>query len=222
MPGKNKPIKKKIYRGSGTEEYHARGALEREQDLEKVARWHRLGFSHREIVEKLDGKISISQVSGDLTLIRRRCLESMIEDRRIMALETLEAIRLVRKEAYLAWLRSQEDSQEIRDKQGTTDAGSYSEQQHTKKGQVGNPVFLQIIRETLKDERDLMGLDEAIKVDITTNGNSINWHELTTPTVIKVDPIEQMIQEERDKGRQMLESVGSAQSNEDEEGDGQE
>jgi hypothetical protein len=40
---------------------------------------------------------------------------------------------------------------------------------------------------------------------------SINWHELTTPTIIKVDPLEEIIEQERQQGRAMIQGTSSAQ-----------
>lgn len=192
-----------------------RDPLQREADLQEVAKLTRLGYNQAEIVVKLDGRVCHQQVSYDLETIRKRHLDSIIDDRRVLALEALEVIRLVRKEAYLAWMKSQEDEETLVDESQTGNRGASSRQTHKKKGQVGNPEFLKIIRDTVKDERELLGLDEAVKIDITSEGNRINWHELCQPQVIKVDPIEEIIRQEREQGLLgMKEEMESVQDNE--------
>lgn len=183
-----------------------RDHYEREADLEKVARLARLGYSNGEIVVEMDGKVGRRQIEKDLATIRQRHLDSMIADRRIMAMEALEGIRHVRKEAWLAWLRSQLDAEQVVDKSGANGGGNYSEQVHRKVGQVGNAEFLKLIHETIKRECELFGLDEPLKVDLT-GGMTINWFDMCKPTKITVDPIEEIIRQEREQGRITMESI---------------
>jgi hypothetical protein len=198
---------------------HTRDELEREKDLEEVARLTRLGYSQSEIVVKLGGRICRQQVAYDLDMVRKRHLDSMIEDRRVMAMEALAGIRDIRMQAWEAWERSQQDAESLIDESKTVDGMTTSKQVHRKSGQCGNPEFLRIWFDTWDREIKLLGLDEAVKIDITSEGNRINWHEMTRPMVIQVDPIEEIIRQEREQGLiSMREDMESAQDTGDDNG----
>jgi hypothetical protein len=180
-----------------------------EADLAETSRLSRMGFSISEIVTHFDGRVSIDAVTKDLKTIRQRHLDSMIEDRRVKALQALEGIRDVRRMAYLAWMRSQQDAERVIDKSKTTDGSSSSEQTHIRTGQTGNAEFLRILFDTWERECKLLGLDEAIKVDLSTDGNRINWYAMTEPTkyMEEEDPLEKIIREEQEKGRIVAEAA---------------
>jgi len=208
--------KKKVGRKPGTK-VNQRPHDQHEADLAETSRLSRMGFSPVEIVRQFDGRVSLAEVTRDLKTIRQRFLDSMIEDRRVMAMEARELIRDVRRMALQAWFKSQEDAERLVSKEKTTDNGTTSEQTHIKTGQTGNPEFLKIINDTIERECKLMGLDEAIKIDLTSDGQRINWFEMTEPSRFKdmEDELEKVIRMEREQGRIGFNNLINGQQEED-------
>jgi predicted transcriptional regulator len=110
-----------------------RTVQEREEDLEKVALLHRRGYNQRQISEKLG--VTQQQVSYDLAALRKRYAETQLEETGAAIAEKVEQFREVFKEAWEAWERSKQSSEDLPANE-----------------------FLRTIRDVLCDESKLRGL----------------------------------------------------------------
>ncbi len=186
-------VEPKDYIGSGPK----RSTLEREADLDKVAKWDLMGYSQCKMVEMLGGKVTQQQISLDLQEIKSRYKTRTTSTRNEKVQEILERIRVTRNEAWLAWEKSKSDSTKLVEESGSTGAGTtFDKTVETTEGSCGDPAFLRIIADCDKQERELLGLDQPIKLD-HTGAITFNWAEMTQrpPIVLDatLDPVEQRI-----------------------------
>jgi len=155
-----------------------------EEVLNKVAKFDRLGYTQFAIA----AQIGVTQpvVSEYLKKIRKRYSESTLMTRDALVQEKLAQYADLRREAYDAWQRSQQSLME----KGERGALSLSSVDHLLK--VGKVDFLHIIADTYAAERQMLGLDEALKIDTTTD--VFNWDLLAGVLTKPVeDPLEEAL-----------------------------
>lgn len=187
-----------------------------EEVLEKVAWMDRRGWNQYQIAKEC--KVTQPQVSYYLKKIRARYKERQLEHKDAAIQQQLEALREIRREAWLAWEKSKADSKSKTVQTSTApksklpkgeasdkpDAGSTIESQArileivTTEGRLPSNPYLQTIMDTLKAERDLLGLDEAKKVDVRSV--TIDWHKLqerkdASAAIVDGDEIEGKIEQ---------------------------
>lgn len=161
--------------------------LKREKALEETERLHLRGWSQNKIAKKLG--VSQPQVCQDIKTIRERYKQEQMEHRAVYVREKINQLRVVMDEAWEAWERSKRDALKKVEEEGTTGEGGYSKTRKEKARKDPANEYLKTIVECLKQERELLGLDEPTKVD--ANLNVINWDALakevdTAPDVIEV------------------------------------
>jgi hypothetical protein len=101
--------------------------------------------------------VSQPQVCYDLKVVRERYRQTQLETVKASVNQKLEQLRLVRREAFEAWDRSQ---------------------------QKGRPdsAFMDVIMKALRDECDLLGLWPDMEVKGTVGGNGgISWQPMNVP-----------------------------------------
>lgn len=167
-----------------------RGVAEREVDLERITRLHVMGYSVRAIAEALGNKVSHQQVHKDLLEVQERFRASTQATKADHVAEIIERLRATRHEAWLAWEKSKEDQVKLVEESGTTGGGqSFDKQQETTEGSCGDPAYLRIVLDCDKQVRDLLGLDEPVKVKHSGDlGVSLNLYEMTRPPDLVVNP----------------------------------
>lgn len=180
-----------------------RSALEREEHLERVSRLHAMGYTLVEIAADLN--VSKVTVFHDVQLIKKRYRESQLEAHAALVREKLEVLRHVRREAFAAWELSKLDATRRTTRQspsvvvdldggkGTRRKGRrgsdptpdqlrdmfVSEITDVVEGRLPASEYLGVILKTLEQERALLGLDEALKVNMSVA--TLNWSDLFPP-----------------------------------------
>lgn len=135
---------------------------EREELKAGVAQLDRQGYRQMQIAVKLG--ISQTQVSFWLKEIRLSYKECQLASRNEVVAEKLDQYRYIRQEATEAWERSQQSDDENRRR-------------------AGDAIFLRIMIDVTKAEREMLGLDEAIKIDQRTVTTTIDWDEFAKQEV---------------------------------------
>lgn len=86
---------------------------QKEAVLAEVAKLHRRGYTFNEMAVKLEPLLGRVVTSGAINVyvkeVKKRYLETQLEEREASVMETLAILREVRKEAWEAWERSKED-----------------------------------------------------------------------------------------------------------------
>lgn len=154
----------------------------RETVLAEVSKWAVRGFSQRAIATKLEEtmgvKVTQPQIGVYLKQVNERYKAEAIEDRRIMVMRKLEELREVRNEAWVAWEKSKEDVEKRVKETGETEKGGFSKDRLEVIGRLPGGEYLQVVLNCIKAERELLGLDEAMKVNMSVVTTAIPWDEL--------------------------------------------
>ena len=143
----------------------------REQKREEVARLNRHGYSQIEIAKQVG--VSQPQVSYYLKQVAELYRSRAVEERDVLVREKCEQFRDIRREAVMAWDRSQT----------LTDEGEKK---------AGDARFLSVVMDTLKAECDLLGLDAPKKSEVLTGNLDLN--KLLGAQSAE-DPVERQIKE---------------------------
>jgi hypothetical protein len=119
--------------------------LDREATMERVARLERMGYSTRQIGERLG--FSHVQISLYEKELKRRYTESQLDNRAALVEEAADRYREIKGEAREAWDRSQRsEDDDVR--------------------RAGDAAFLKVMMDCEKAERELRGLDAPTKQDV--------------------------------------------------------
>jgi DNA-binding transcriptional ArsR family regulator len=133
--------------------------LKRRDAMVVVARYDRAGCDQTEIAKALERetgvKVSQPTVSSYLRKLKDEYKARAIEDRDVMVKEKCAQFADLRREAWLAWDRSQ-----TLDDEGEKKAG--------------DSRFLSVMMDTLRAECDLLGLDAPKKSEVLTGTLDLN------------------------------------------------
>lgn len=167
---------------------------EREEVMHKVALLDKKGWIQADIAREVG--VDQSQVSWYLKNIRKRYIDSTnwSKDQEIAGI--LIKLQNVMTEAYNAWDQSKEDKQKIINEEITSSnaIGAFTRNKvaEEKERQTGQPSYLSIILDCIKQIRQIKGLDAPTKVNATVN--NINWDLMSKEdTRSKADNVEQLI-----------------------------
>jgi transcriptional regulator with XRE-family HTH domain len=214
-PGTVKSRRKKNPESKKTER---RTPTERVQSLARIAEMDRKGYTQVQIAEAIG--VSESQISQDLRQIRLDYRNSYRWEYEERVEEKLQQLREVRKEAWEAWERSKlpvtkKTSRSVAPlrvgKKGKRQSDEDDEVEFVDLEDADNPLlklqlvetvevveqrlpaseYLTIVLKTYEAERDILGLDAAKKIDITTM--TIDWEALAKRRE-KMDEVEKKIQ----------------------------
>ena len=142
--------------------------------LQLVAKLDRRGWTQFQIRDEVERQFGTSfaqpMVSRWLKEIREEYRKTMMAERREAVAAKVEQYREIRREAWLAWDRSGEDTQKLVEEYGMSseavgvDDSVTSEQLIkriiTREGRLPENAYLATIVKTLEAERELLGLDE--------------------------------------------------------------
>lgn len=144
-----------------------RSAAQRGDDCFRMLRFIERGYTQMAIARELG--ISHQQVSFDYKRLVRQSMENRTGAREAVETKLLE-LEMLKREALDAWERSKNPAVETIDVNGDMNS-SYTEK---KKGQCGDPKYLQVVAECIKQERALRGLDAPKEMQITGQMTSVN------------------------------------------------
>ncbi len=199
------------------------------QVLAEIGKYDRRGYSQHQIVAAIAPLVKLTQprICTLLKEVRQQYKAQIVEDRAEKVAEMLQAYRDVRAEAWACYEKSKTDSERLvresvkpyekkePEKNGKGATGHKGESAeaslvllkeiYTTEGRLPANVYLQTVLDTLKAERELLGLDAPklvdLKADLTATGPSV-WDVLAqveeTPALAIVtsnDPIERIIEE---------------------------
>ena len=146
-------------------------------------REHRLALVSHGMIQgrtqqELSGDMGVSQqqISRDWREVLRRWRESELVDTSQLRMRQLAEVNALKQEAWSAWLLSKKDAEKI-----TTNEGGKEDSDWTRierKGQTGDARYLDVINRCLEREARLLGLDEALPIDLSSGGEAIKIREV--------------------------------------------
>jgi hypothetical protein len=136
-----------------------RTRTQREADLAETARLDRMGFTQREIAERIG--VSSVQICLDLRKLRKRYVEQANVHAGERIGELLASYRDVRREAWLAWEKSWEDVERVTVRVCGSDpfADVVTTTTTVRDRRLPGAEYLQLVMDTFASERRLLGLD---------------------------------------------------------------
>lgn len=196
----------------------------KERVLSEVARLDRCGYSQAQIAVRLKECVGVGvtqpMICNYLKEIRLRYKTQALADRAEKVNEMLESLRDVRAEAWASYERSKLDSERLvresvrpfekpelkQNAKGSNGRRGESTEASlvllkeivTTEGRLPANVYLQTVLDTLKAERDLLGLDAPKEVDVTQRSTVLNLDDLIRDQLAVVDgndPVEAEIAE---------------------------
>lgn len=134
-----------------------------------------------DIADELD--ISRATVSRDLTHLYKEWQESSLVDIDASKAQELAKVDRLEREYWVAWVHSCEDAETIRQEGSKTEAGTVKPDKivKTAKGQAGDPRFLAGVQWCITKRCEILGLDAAIKQDITSAGEKLKGYTIISP-----------------------------------------
>ena len=157
------------------------GPTEHEEVLVEVGRLDRMGLSQYEIARRV--KVSQPMVSGYLAKVRERYKRSILAERHEAVVEQLELLKDVRRRAFEALDESGKDWRKVllEELSNQSGDGGYRKRAETTEARTPAAEYMRIILDTVKQTRELLGLDEVVKLDIELKG------AVTTTTLAPAD-----------------------------------
>jgi hypothetical protein len=176
-------------------------------DMVKMTSMLRRGVPRYAIAQQLG--VSAQQISYDWKVVVRQYHKDMNADIEELIGEKLLQYAEIKKEAWEAWEKSKLDAEEETTEEFTSAKYSNTKTISKKSGRCGDPNFLKIICQCMKEECELQCLYPAKEIKGTVTSNVINWDALVAniPDEGEIpDRIEQVIREAMEP--QKLEPLG--------------
>lgn len=174
---------------SGMDTWSNMSQRDREATKARVAVLERMGYSVYVIAERVD--LPVYRVKWIAKQTRSRAAQEAIDDMKVVVLRKLKILEDVRMEAYEALQESKKAAETHTYESGEAAHGGFSKSKKETKGRLAGSEYMKIILDTVKQERELLGLDAAIKIDVTSGGVPFPWRNLIgRPEVTTGDEIE--------------------------------
>jgi predicted transcriptional regulator len=151
----------------------------REEDLARVAKLDRRGYSQADIARVIG--VSQPQICEDLKKIREHYRAAANATYAEKVEEKRAQLREVRSQAWKAWEKSKKDGTRWAEEVTTGASGDRTKTTEAKEGRLPDATYLRVVIETLRDECALDGLNQPQKLNI--NANVIDWGELFRRTM---------------------------------------
>lgn len=153
-----------------------RNKTERETQRAELPKLLRRGWTQAMIAEKFG--VSQAQVSCDYKIVMKELRQEASEDIKELIGLKLEEYGEVKKEMWEAWEKSKKNQEERLEEDVSSDRGGHTKTAVKEKGSCGDPKFIAIVMECIKQECNLLALNPAkeIRGSLTT---SINWDVLS-------------------------------------------
>lgn len=214
---------------------------ERVAVLAEVEKLDRLEYTQHQIADRLGiGQVTVHKY---LLKIRQMYVERMVKDREEHVAKKLEEYRYLRREAWEAYERSKQDMErehtehnlrlqpngdDGEEEKGNKDRKSRKQKRSqqkleliltkrvkTRQGRIPAVEYLRLIKETYDAERQMLGLDEAVKLDV--RAQVIDWGVFHVPA-LQGDIIDQRINDELNRTEAQLLMSGKEDDKENHEG----
>ncbi len=133
---------------------------QREEQLARISELHAKCWPAYKIAENL--RISRQTVQRDLAIIRQRYLEAQISNVATRRAMEVARINLAEKEAWAGWDASKEDAEVRTQKIRKGEPGAEGMPVGAtirSEGRCGNPAYLRLVLECIRDRRKLQGTD---------------------------------------------------------------
>lgn len=162
--------------------------MEREQRKARVLQLAVRDFTPLMIAEMTG--ISQQQVYAWLEEQKEAWRTSTIENREQLIAQKRAQYEEVRREAWMQWERSKDDLQKRIDASGTKGDTGWTKEELVTEGRLAAKTFLDIILDTYRQERALLGIDAEKKDGGNINVNvGLNWQNILVEAAVQVDPI---------------------------------
>lgn len=184
-------------------------------DRAEMVNLMRRGWTQGQIAEHLG--LSEQQVSADWRAVLKQLSQQQSEDVKAEVAIKCEEYGLLKREAWAAWEASKRDSVKKAHKSTTNNFGEQTTQETEVKEGRGDPRYLKIVCDVLKDERELKGLDAPKELNV--NG-TLTWDVFSgilqqqQPPEDQIDEIEGAVmraledrtkrQDDRDRHREII------------------
>lgn len=200
--------------------------LQYEEQLAKISEMRRKGYTLEETAAAND--ICYTTVCKRIKTLKRRYARIQMDNHGELVKEKLSQLAEIRKEAWKAWEKSKEDMkrlevEKVPKSMDEQEADTFSEvvpngfkvikRKMVKQGRIPANDYLQTILKTLQDERDLLGLDEAKKIQV----ENIDWEAIVEQASGCLQ-IEQEIESILCESREKQEITNTNGDNKDEQG----
>lgn len=158
---------------------------------QRIAELDRAGFNQYEIAR--DVKLTQPMVSGRLKKIREGYNTSILAERRAYVIEKLALLADIRKRAIIACEKSGEDLRRVlrEELESVSGKGGYTKRAETTEARTPAAEYMRIVLDTIKQEREMLGLDEAVKIDLQgeVSVNVFDWNALVGRAATGDDPV---------------------------------
>lgn len=160
-----------------------RDKFDRAYDKQQIALYKRMGYTIADICVTMG--LTRDQVLADLKDLREDYQHEQMKDRHLEVLNNLLALRDVRRLAYQAWLETQKLLKTEMVEESTGSDGKTTNKRRVTTTKASGREFLSTILDTLKAERELLGLNEAVKLDITSDNTlTVDWSAMMNPPAV--------------------------------------
>lgn len=130
--------------------------------------------------------VAKSTITSDIQAVRKEWQKERLDDFFSARMRELKKLDALENEAWEAWRRSQRNAVKRKVKQKENEA---DERETTTEPQVGDPRFLQVIRDCVERRCKLLGLDSPERAPVDETGETVR------PQIV-VDVVQQMLQEQ--------------------------
>lgn len=115
---------------------------------------------------------------------------STLENREQLIAQKRAQYEEVRREAWMQWERSKEDLQKRIDASGTKGECMWTKEELVTETRLAAKTFLDIILDTYRQERALLGIDAERKDGGNINVNvGLNWQNILVEAATQIDPV---------------------------------
>lgn len=147
----------------------------------EAARLDRLGYNQFQIGDKLG--VSQPMACEYLKKARRMWMEQATQERAQAVADKIELLRETRREAWEEWQRSKQDAEAstVEEWEGSK-GGTSTKRILTKEGRLAGAEYMRIILDTIKQERELLGLDAPTKImELQAQVTQVDWAAMMAP-----------------------------------------
>lgn len=139
-----------------------RQRFEAEQRRRKAAALYLQGMTQHDIAERLE--VAQTTVQRDIAVVRERWKQAGIHDLNERKCAELERVDWAEREAQRGWRRSLQDEVTVTREEGGENGTRTTVK---RRGQSGNPAFLQTVLKCVDQRCRILGLNAPEKIDVT-------------------------------------------------------
>lgn len=160
---------------------------EREQKKARVLQLAIRDFTGIQIAEMTG--VTDAQVCIWLAEQKEQWRVSQLENRDQLVAQKRAQYEEIRREAWTQWERSKEDLQKRVDASGTKGDTGWTKEELVTEGRLAAKTFLDIILDTYRQERALLGLDVERKDGGINVNVGLNWQNILVEVAAQSDPV---------------------------------